>query len=70
MKFPRNIRQDEAVRAFIRLGGEDRAGKGSHRVVKINGQTLSVPKGTLKVGLLKRLIKVSGVQEDEFLQSI
>ena len=62
--------QNEAVRALVRLGGEERAGKGSHRVVKIHDQTLSFPHGTLKVGLLKHQIKLSGVTECEFLQSL
>ena len=56
--------------AFIRLGGEEHSGKGSHRVVKINDHTLSIPYGTLKVGLLKHLIRVAGVTEQEFRQSL
>ena len=66
----RNVRQAEAVTAFVRLGGEERKGKGSHRVVKINGYALSIPHGTLKIGLLKRLIKLSGKTEHEFQQNL
>ena len=66
----KNVRQDEAVRAFVRLGGEERRGKGSHRIVKMNGYTLSVPHGILKVGLLRRLIKLSGKTEREFQENL
>ena len=57
------------MRALVRIGGEDRRGKGSHRVVNLNGYNLSVPAGVLKIGLLKHLIKLSGVTEGEFLET-
>ncbi|MFC1901251.1 hypothetical protein ACFLYN_06650 [Chloroflexota bacterium] len=66
----RNIRQKEAVRAFVRLGGVERQGKGSHKVVNINNMNLSIPHGVLKVGLLRRLIQLSGFKTDDFLKEI
>lgn len=66
----KNVRQAEAVKAFVRMGGEQRRGKGNHRVVKMNGYVLSIPHGTLKVGLLKRLIKLSGKTEQEFTENL
>ncbi len=65
-----NIRQGEAVRAFVRLGGVERSGKGSHIIVNLNQMNLSVPHGVLKVGLLRHLIKISGITEEEFLDAI
>ena len=65
-----NIRQGEAVRAFVRMGGLERRGKGSHRVVNINQINLSFPHGVLKEGLLRHLIKISGISEQEFLDQI
>jgi len=66
----RNIRQGEAVRAFVRLGGVERRGKGSHRVVSMNGCNLSVPAGILQIGLLRRLIVLSGRTEQEFMDNL
>ena len=58
------------MRALVRLGGEARRGKGSHRFVNLNRYNLSVPAGVLKIGLLKQLIKLSGVTEGEFLENV
>ena len=66
----RNIRQKDATKALIRMGGEERTGKGSHRIVNLNGNNLSVPAGVLKTGLIKRLIKLSGRTEREFLENV
>jgi len=66
----RNVHQGEAVRTFVRLGGIERQGKGSHKVVNINRMNLSVPHGVLKVGLLKHLIRISGFTEEEFLKEL
>ena len=66
----RTIRQEDAVKALVRLGGKERRGKGSHRVVNMNGYDLSVPAGILKIGLLKKLIKLSGRTEIEFLENV
>lgn len=63
-----NIRQEEAVKAFVRLGGVERKGKGSHRVVNINGVNLSIPHGILKEGLLRYLIKIAGLTPEKFLE--
>ena len=52
------------------MGGEERQGKGSHRVVNMNGYNLSVPSGILKIGLLKRLVNLSGRTEREFLDNL
>ena len=52
------------------MGGEERTGKGSHRIVNLNGNNLSVPAGVLKIGLIKRLIKLSGRTEREFLENV
>ena len=66
----KNIRQGEAVRAFVRLGGEERRGKGSHQIVNLNQVNLSVPHGILKEGLIRHLIKIAGLTEDEFLEAV
>lgn len=67
----RDIRQEEAVRAFERLGGRRRTGKGSHCVVNMpNGVNLAVPAGVVKVGLLKHLIRLAGVSEEVFLEHL
>lgn len=63
----RNVRQQEAVRAFVRAGGTERAGRGSHRVVNMsNGRMLSVPAGILKIGLLRRLIQRADLTDEQF----
>lgn len=66
----RNVRQIEAVQAFVRLGGIERRGKGSHRVVNINQMNLSIPRGVLKEGLLRRLIQLSGFTVEDFLKEL
>jgi predicted RNA binding protein YcfA (HicA-like mRNA interferase family) len=66
----RNVRQREAVRAFVRLGGIERRGKGSHRVVNINRMNLSIPHGVLKEGLLRRLIQLAGFTVEDFLREL
>jgi len=63
----RNVRQREAIRAFVRLGGVERKGKGSHRIVSMNQANLSIPHGILKEGLLRRLIELSGFSVEDFL---
>ena len=65
-----NVRQGEAVSAFVRLGGIERRGKGSHRVVNVNGVNLSFPHGILKLALLRHLIKISGFTEAAFLEEL
>lgn len=54
----------------MRLGGLEREGKGSHRVVKMpNGRNLSIPSGVVKVGLLKKAIHNGDCTEEEFLKA-
>jgi hypothetical protein len=38
--------------------------------VNLNGQNLVIPDGILKVGLLKNLIKLAGVTEDDFIKEL
>lgn len=66
----RNVRQGEAARTFVRLGGTERRGKGSHKVVNLNGINLSIPHGVLKEGLLRRLIQLSGFTVEDFLSEL
>lgn len=67
----RNVNQDEAVKAFCRLGGvEKRGGKGSHKKVEFNGVILVIPHGIVKIGLLKYLIKCAGVSEGQFQEAL
>ena len=68
-KLPRDLSQQQAIRAFVRLGGEEiqRRGKGSHRAVLMpNGHMVILPM-RLKVGLLGEQIKESGLSIDEFV---
>lgn len=65
-----NIRQEEAIRAFVRLGGRElrRRGKGSHRAVRMpNQRLLVVPQGALKIGLLSDLLKSAGITREQFI---
>ena len=67
----RNVNQDDAVKAFCRLGGvERRGGKGSHKKVELNGATLIIPQGILKIGLLKSLIRSAGISEEQFQEAL
>ena len=63
----RNVRQGEAVRAFVRLGGVERPSKNNYRMVTMpNGALLAIPTGTLEIGLLHRLIRRAGLTVAEF----
>lgn len=66
----REIRGEEATRAFIRAGGLPRGGKGDHVNIKMpNGCIVTIPgQGTMKIGLLKDAIKKAGLTEEEFLE--
>ncbi len=68
----RNVNQNDAVKAFCRLGGVEirGRGKGSHKKVELNGATLIIPKGILKIGLLKSLIKTAGISEEQFQEAL
>ena len=64
----RNVKGQDAVKAFVKAGGIVRSGKGDHVNLKMpNGQiiTIPVPKD-LKIGLLKAAIKKAGLTEEEF----
>ncbi len=68
-RLPRNVRQPEAIRAFVRAGGEERKGKGGHRVVKMpNGHIVSLPTGIMKAGLLSSEIKKSDLTVERFAE--
>ena len=62
------LSQGDAVRAFIKLGGVQRATKKkNYRMLTVpNGALLSIPTGTLKVGLLTKLIRLAGHTKGEF----
>lgn len=66
----RGTKGKEAVKAFVKAGGIGRKGKGDHVNVKMpNGQIITVPNSKeLKIGLLKAVIKKSGLTEEEFLR--
>ena len=52
----------------MRLGGIERSGKGSHRVVNMpNGRNLSVPSDVVKLGLLRHLVAMAEVGDGDFL---
>jgi len=66
----RNVRAEDAVRAFVRAGGHERMGKGSHRNIKMpNGALVTIPlKGVVKVGLLNAAVRRAGLTHDEFAE--
>lgn len=68
----RGIKGEEAVKAFVRAGGMQRSGKGSHVNIKMpNGLLITIPiRGDVKLGLLKATIRKAGLTEDEFLNFI
>jgi len=66
--IPRDLKSEEAIKAFERAGGKSRQGKGDHVNIKMpNAQLLTIPGGTLKVGLLQAAIRKSGLTVEEFL---
>ena len=68
-KLQRNLRQRAVVNAFVRAGGRERPGKGSHIVVKMsNGMNLSIPTGVIKIGLLRYFIRTAELTEAEFAE--
>ena len=68
----RDIRQREAIRAFIRLGGVEKRhrGKGSHRYVWINGRNVTIPGGIISIGTLKYILKCAGISDSQFLEVV
>jgi len=65
----RGIKGRDAKKAFLRVGGIERPGKGDHVNIKMpNGMIITVPdKGELKIGLLKSAIHKTGLTEEQFL---
>ena len=48
----RNVRQEQAVTAFVGLGGVERRTRKNYRMVTMpNGALLAIPTGTLKISL-------------------
>ena len=67
----RNVTQEAAVKAFYRLGGvEKRGGKGSHKKVELNGVTLVIPGGIIKIGVLKDALRRAGVSESAYQEAL
>jgi len=68
-KSLRGIRGKDAVKAFLKAGGEVRPGKGDHINIKMpNGMIITLPgTGELRIGLLKAAIKKAGISEEQFL---
>ena len=69
VRTPRNVRQQGALRAFVKAGGTLRQGRGGHQAVKMpNGHIVSLPTGVIKVGLLQSEVKKAGLSMEEFLE--
>jgi hypothetical protein len=67
----RDVRQDQAVAAFLRLGGTERATKKNYRMVTMpNGSLLAVPSGVLKIGTLRALIRYAGLTPSDFEEAL
>ena len=67
----RDVSQESAVRAFVRLGGVERATKKNYRMVTMpNGALLAIPGSTLKIGLLHRLIRRAGLTREQFEEAL
>jgi predicted RNA binding protein YcfA (HicA-like mRNA interferase family) len=68
-RLPRNVRQEQVVRALVRAGGllDSKAGKGSHvRVTMPSMRRVFVPSGNIKTGTLAAIINQSGLTREEF----
>lgn len=67
--LPRGLKPQEVIDAFVRAGGKPRAGKGSHRNIKMpNGQLITIPcHGEVKAGLLSAALRRAGISTEEFL---
>jgi predicted RNA binding protein YcfA (HicA-like mRNA interferase family) len=66
----RGIKGKDAIKAFLKAGGVNRAGKGDHVNIKMpNGQIITIPiSKDLKIGLLKAAIKKAGLSDEEFIE--
>jgi hypothetical protein len=71
-RLPRDVSQERAIRAFVRLGGQEvvRRGKGSHRAVLMPNGHLAILPFRLKVGLLADQIKESGLTVEDFIDNL
>lgn len=65
----RDIKGHDAVKALVKAGGIVRQGKGDHVNIKMpNNALITIPVSKeLKIGLLKAMIKKTGLSEEEFL---
>ena len=67
-RTPRNVRQQQAIRALVRAGGVERKAKGGHRVLKMpNGKPVAVPTGVITVGTLNAIVETAGLTMEEFV---
>jgi predicted RNA binding protein YcfA (HicA-like mRNA interferase family) len=70
-KIPRDLTQDQIIRALLRGGGSEvkGQGKGSHRSVAMPGRTtrITVPRHP-KVGTMAGILKDAGLTVEEFLE--
>ena len=66
----RGVKATDAIKAFERVGGTPRTGKGDHVNIKMpNGRIITLRgKGKVKVGRLKDAIREAGLTTDEFLK--
>jgi predicted RNA binding protein YcfA (HicA-like mRNA interferase family) len=72
-RVPRDIPQQQAIRALVRLGGVEvpARGKGSHRSVLMpNGFNAVLPYGKLKTGLLADQLKGSEITVEAFIEAL
>ncbi len=70
-KFPRNVSQDQTIRAFIRAGGVEirGRGKGSHRAVQmLNGRVITLRSGRQPTGLLSAMVRQAGLTPEAFIE--
>jgi predicted RNA binding protein YcfA (HicA-like mRNA interferase family) len=67
----RNVRPEDAIRAFEQAGGVTRRGKGAHVNIKMpNGQiiTFSATRDPIKIGLLRAMLRKAGMSDEEFVR--
>lgn len=64
----RGVKGEEAIKVFIRAGGQIRGGKGDHINIKMpNGKLITIPGNKeLKTGLLLDAIKKADLTAEEF----
>ncbi len=67
----RNVRVEQSIRAFTRLGYEVVRVRGSHYILKHperGALVLPFHRGTIKVGIIMDAIKKSGISVEQFLE--